>query len=135
MIAVAIIAGAVIVVGLVLYLTHRPDSVPAAPSVDDNGCCGRHAVCEKTSLLRGIDDEVIYYDDEELDRFKDVNPEYYSLSDEEQFRDILLSLLPEDVPGWARSLEMRGIKLPEPVREELLMIVGETRSKVREING
>ena len=38
MIAVAIIAGAVIVVGLVLYLTHRPDSVPVAPSVDDNGC-------------------------------------------------------------------------------------------------
>ena len=45
----------------------------------------------------------------------------------EQFRDILLTLLPEDIAGWNKSLELRHIPLPEAVRDEMLMIVGEMR--------
>ena len=51
----------------------------------------------------------------------------YSEEETEQFRDVLLTLLPEDIAGWARSLQLRGITLPADVREELLMIVAERR--------
>ena len=40
---------------------------------------------------------------------------------------------PEDIAGWARSLQLRQIELPAAVREELLMIVAEARTaKTRE---
>ena len=45
------------------------------------------------------------------------------------FRDILLTLRPDDVAGWSRSIQLRGITLPEEIREELIMIVGEQRDE------
>ena len=94
----------------------------------DGECCGRHAVCEKTSLSP-LTDEAIYYDDHELDRFIGREAEAYSDDETEEFRDILMSLLPDDVAGWSRSLQVRGISLPIDVRDEVLMIVGELRNK------
>lgn len=94
----------------------------------DGECCGRHAVCEKTSLSP-LTDEAVYYDDHELDRFRGREAEAYSEDETEEFRDILMSLLPDDVAGWSRSLQVRGISLPIEVRDEVLMIVGELRNK------
>lgn len=100
----------------------------AEVATDDAGaCCGQHLVCEKQSLSP-ITDEIIYYDDEELDRFKDRSPESYSVEETEEFRDVLMTLLPDDVPGWARSITLRGIELPSEVRDELLMLVRENRT-------
>ena len=45
----------------------------------------------------------------------------------EEFRDVLITMRPDDIAGWARSLQLRGIALPSPVRDELLMIVAEAR--------
>ena len=42
-------------------------------------------------------------------------------------RDILRSMRPDDIAGWARSLQLRQIKLPQDVRDELIMIVAEAR--------
>lgn len=94
---------------------------------DDGGiCCGMHTVCEKTNLSP-LTGEVVYYDDEELDRFRGRQADDYSAEEIEEFRDVLLTLLPEDVAGWSRSIQVRGITLPTEVREELLMIVAELR--------
>ena len=95
---------------------------------EDHGefCCGKHLVCDKTGLSP-IDDEIIYYDDEELDRFIGRDSESYSPDETEEFRDVLMTLLPEDVAGWARSITLRKIELPQEVKDELLMIVGEMR--------
>ncbi|MDE6803128.1 MAG: hypothetical protein K2J29_00645 [Muribaculaceae bacterium] len=71
----------------------------------------------------------MYYDDHELDRFRGREPESYTEAETEEFRDILMSLLPDDVAGWSRSLQVRSIVLPSDVRDEVLMIVGELRSK------
>ena len=40
---------------------------------------------------------------------------------------MLLTLLPDDIAGWGRSIQLRGIELPSAVRDELLMIVAEAR--------
>ncbi len=113
-------------------VSEAESKVPAAPA-DEKGeaegevCCGMHIVCEKTNLSP-ISAEVIYYDDEELDRFRGRDPKSYTPEETEEFRDVLMTLLPEDVAGWSRSIQLREIALPTDVRDELLLIVSELRA-------
>lgn len=101
-------------------------TAPADDSADGGICCGMHTVCEKTNLSP-ITGEIVYYDDEELDRFRGRSADSYTPEEVEEFRDVLLTLLPEDVAGWSRSIQVREINLPTDVRDELLMIVSELR--------
>lgn len=129
-----IILAVTVAVGLILYIldrvTRKPDGKTAddTPEANDDAqqCCGMHITCQKDSLVKAST-EIVYYDDEELDRFAGIAPDGYSDEQTEEFRDIMLTLLPDDIAGWARSLELRGIALPEIVRQELLMMVEETR--------
>lgn len=139
MTAALIILASLIVVGASLYLHHRITSTDAVPEQErpaestepsDSECCGMHLTCEKDSLLTAPGQEIIYYDDEELDLYKYKNPDDYTDAETEQFRDVLLTLLPSDIAGWARSLQLRGITLPHDVRDELLMIVTEARRTI-----
>lgn len=93
----------------------------------DGVCCGMHITCEKDSLSTAASTEIVYYDDEELDDYAGRAPESYTREETEQFRDILLTLLPTDIAGWARSLQLRNIALPPEVSDELLLIVSEAR--------
>lgn len=135
MIGALIILAAVVVVGVVLRLLHKPDVPQAeeqtdAPSATDDGegeCCGMHITCERDSLLAAVSTEIVYYDDEELDAYRGIKADEYEPEAIEEFRDVLLTLLPHDIAGWARSLQLRGIELPSAVRDELLMIVSEAR--------
>lgn len=139
-----VILVAMVVIGVLLYVTdvtyfrHHHSTVkgniqaegtdtPVEEETTPEICCGQHLVCEKTSLAV-VSDELIYYDDEELDRFKGRSPESYSPEETEEFRDVLMTLLPEDVPGWAKSITLRNIPLPGEVKDELLMIVSELRA-------
>ena len=90
----------------------------AAPAV----CCGLHAICEKTGQ---INEPPVYYDDEELDRFAGREATDYTDEETEEFRDILLTLLPSDAPGWSVSLEKRRINLPADLRPELGLLLSE----------
>lgn len=92
-------------------------------------CCGLHLNCEKDSLSTSGAYEIEYYDDEELDRFAGRDPLDYNREEIEEFREILLTLLPVDIAGWSRSLQLRNINFPAEIREELLLIVSEARSK------
>ncbi len=86
-------------------------------------CCGLHAICEKTGQ---INEPPVYYDDEELDRFAGRPATDYTDEETEEFRDVLLTLLPSDVPGWTISLEKRRINLPETLRPELDLLLLES---------
>lgn len=132
-----VILAAMVVVGLLLYVTdvkyfrHHHHSATDNPKVNETApeeevCCGMHLVCEKTSLSV-VSDEIIYFDDEELDRFAGRSPESYSAEETEEFRDVLLTLLPQDLNGWAKSITLRKIELPFEVKDELLMLVSEMR--------
>lgn len=103
-------------------------SDPSAPHAAPDQCCGRHLVCEKLSLSPQ-DTEIEYFDDEELDAFKGREPDSYSEAETDMFRDVLLTLPVGEVAAWARSIQLRGISLPSPVRDELLLIVADERDK------
>lgn len=92
-------------------------------------CCGQHATCERDSLLAAISKEIVYYDDEELDRFAGKNPEDYDEDEAEEFRNIFYELREIEVAGWVRSLQLRNIELPEQVKDEVLLVVRERRFK------
>lgn len=94
----------------------------------DSECCGQHEVCEKESLLAAVSRGVEYYDDEELDRYIGTAPDAYTPGQEEEFRDVLYTMRDDEVAGWVRSLQLRGIALPEGVRDEVFLIIGERRS-------
>lgn len=98
--------------------------------IDGEVCCGMHLTCEKDSLLADVSDKIEYFDDEELDRFAGRGEDDYLPEEIEEFRDVLLTLIPSDIAPWARSVQLRGITLPSEVREELLMIVAEARKNV-----
>ena len=141
---------AMVAVGLVLYITdiifyrrkgRHAQSLSEVAGKEEEGerkeqgegsreegevCCGMHVVCEKTNLSP-VTGEIVYYDDEELDRFRGREADAYTPEEIEEFRDVLLTLLPEDVAGWSRSIQVREITLPTEVREELLLIVSELR--------
>ena len=92
----------------------------------DDQCCGRHLVCERESLLT-TKPEIIYYDDEELDRLANLDPDNYTEQDLGDLNEVFTTLRPAEVAGWLRSLQLRQIELPQALKEEALMIVAERR--------
>ena len=105
---------------------YMPEEEPVLNPVDME-CCGQHEVCEKESLLAALSKQIEYYNDEELDRFRGRRADDYSSDEIDEFRDILYTMRSDEVAGWVRSLQLRSVELPEDVRDEVLMIVGERR--------
>lgn len=106
----------------------RGELKEAPPVVDvDSECCGQHQICEKESLLAAVSKKIEYYDDEELDRFKGRQANEYSDEEIDEFREIMFTMKEEEVAGWSRSLQLRGIELPDELKDELFLIVRERR--------
>lgn len=101
----------------------------AAPEIvaADMECCGQHEVCEKESLLAAVSKKIEYYDDEELDRFRGRASGDYEEEEIEEFREVMYTCKEDEVAGWSRSLQLRGIELPDELKDELFLIVGERR--------
>ena len=93
----------------------------------DMECCGQHEVCEKESMLAALIKQIEYYNDEELDRFRGKASDAFSDDEIDEFREILYTMRSDEVAGWVRSLQLRGVEIPEDIRDEVLMIVGERR--------
>lgn len=90
-------------------------------------CCGQHETCERDSLLAAVSREVEYYDDEELDRYCALDADAYEEEEVNEFREVLYTLQDTEVAGWLRSLQLRGINLPDALKDEAFLIVGERR--------
>lgn len=103
------------------------DAMPEVKTVDSE-CCGQHEVCEKESLLAAVSKKIEYYDDEELDRYIGTPPDAYTPEQEEEFRDVFYTMKDDEVAGWVRSLQLRGIALPDNLKDEVFLIVGERRA-------
>lgn len=121
-----------VVTGALLYLIHRltakpGDDTATQPAPTEGQCCGQHAICERDSLLLAVNKETVYFDDEELDQYRGTAADAYDEQQVEQFRDVLYTLRRDDLAPWARSIRQRGITLPEPIHDELLMLIAEAR--------
>lgn len=105
---------------------HAPKEEPVVNPADME-CCGQHEVCEKESLLAALSKQIEYYDDEELDRFRGREGDAYTEEEAEEFRNVLYTMRSDEVAGWVRSLQLRQVNLPDDVKDEVFLIVGERR--------
>ena len=130
LLALAVVAA---VAGSLRYrrLQQRVDrgELEAVPEVNpvDMECCGQHEVCERDSLLAAVSKQIEYYDDEELDQYIGIAPDSYTPEQEEEFREVFYTMREVDVAGWVRSLQLRGVALPDNLKDEVFLIVGERR--------
>lgn len=111
----------------------KPYEVEAKPEEanslsDDANChpnsiCGVSCFCDEQSLRRRMSEEIIYFEDEELDAFRGVAPDAYSQQQTDMFAEVLTTLRPQEVADWLHSLQLRGIALPDSLKEEAIMMM------------
>ena len=101
--------------------------LPSIKQIEDMECCGQHEVCEKDSLLAAVRKEIEYYNDEELDRFRGTASSDYTDEAVEEFREVLYTMKEYEVAGWVRSLQLRAVELPDALKDEVFLIIGERR--------
>lgn len=110
------LTGLLVLVALFTYMTRRKskevEDIVAPPAE----CCGAHAICEKG--LKKADPNIDYFDDEELDAYKQIPADAYTDEQIEAFREVMYTLRPEEVEDWLISLEKRELQLPEILRPE-----------------
>ena len=122
----------ILLVGVAFFVRRINKQTPEQPPVkiaDD--CCGSHAVCERDSLLSQTD-QIIYFDDEELDTLRGIPSEDYSEAQITMLENVFYTLREQDVAGWIRSIQLRNIDLPEDIRDQALLIVTERREHTLE---
>lgn len=134
-----------VVVGAVLYLLDlkgRKKGASHGNRADEDGgqadpaqaetqascadsSCVLHELCPSDAVLACSSDEIVYYDDEELDAFKGCGADDYEDGAIEQFRDVLYTLKASDLIGWEQSLKKRGVEMPRVIRDEFIMLYSE----------
>ena len=106
---------------------NADDSDGSAHGCADDAC-GLRSICPSEQILAGeCRQEVIYYDDEELDAFAGRRENEYTPDEEEQWRDVLYTLQPGDLLGWGQSIKHRGLTMPAAIHQEFLQLASEVR--------
>ena len=94
------------------------------PAGDCGGCDGSDERCEMECMMEAATQAIEYYEDEELDDFRGRTSDSYTEQEVERFAEVLYTLRPEEVKGWNRSLTLRGINIPDSLKDELLLMMG-----------
>ncbi|MCY1719671.1 hypothetical protein OU798_04920 [Prolixibacteraceae bacterium Z1-6] len=126
---VGIIVGLFTVLGLAFLVkvnrnrkkTNDEKESVSAPASD---CCGAHEICEFDQIK--MDESIIeYYDDEELDEFRNKSENEYTTSQIDQFREVLYTLKTDEIKKWLLSIERRNIALPSILMSEARFLMAE----------
>nr|WP_297660279.1 hypothetical protein [uncultured Prevotella sp.] len=124
---------ALVVLGIISAIlgivSHKKgeEEEPLVEGVSCNTCNGENTKCEQECMMEAATKEIEYYDDEELDRFKGREADDYSDEEVEEFSEVLYTMKPEEVAGWNRSLILRGINLPNQLKDEVVGFLSEER--------
>ena len=105
-----------LVAALVSKLTKGSNDAVQPTHGDCSTCSGEDDRCEQVCYMEAATRDIEYYDDEELDQYKGRPSDSY-------IADVLFSLRPEDARGWARSLSLREINLPDALKDDLFALI------------
>ena len=128
LITLCVIGGVALAVLIGFIIKTKPQNQDPPKKIPAD-CCGEHSVCMRDNLL-STTDEIVYFDDEELDMLAYRDPVDFSEKEIEVLGNVFYTLREQDVAGWLRSLQLRHITLPDEMREEALLIVSERRNRV-----
>lgn len=85
-------------------------------------CSGENDKCEQECMMEAATKDIEYYDDEELDRFRGRLSDGYTAEEAEEFAEVMLTMRPEEVKGWSRSLILRGINMPNQIKDDFIAL-------------
>lgn len=131
----AVLIAAIAALGIIAALTEifsrrqkgaAHDVMPAAATCST--CDGTRDKCEQECMMEAATRETEYYDDEELDKYAGIKSGDYADDEADDFAYVLDTMEPGDVAGWCRSLNLRGIELPDQIKDEVIMIIGDEHS-------
>lgn len=126
LIGILAIVGMGVIVGASTLISRHNSTEPdvVAPAAGDCATCsGINDNCEQTCMMEAATKEVEYYDDEELDRFKGKESGEYTDDEAEEFSEVLYTMRPDEAKGWNRSLILRGINVPNQIKDDLITMI------------
>ena len=103
------IVGMGVIVGASTLISRHNSTEPdvVAPAAGDCATCsGINDDCEQTCMMEAATKEVEYYDDEA-----------------EEFSEVLYTMRPDEAKGWNRSLILRGINVPNQIKDDLITMI------------
>lgn len=92
-----------------------PEPVEGCKHAATGGCCGG-VNCERKKKQEAL---IVYFEDEELDRFVGRSPEAYTDKEIQEFREVYETLRPEEISPWLNSLKLRQLELPISIAREI----------------
>lgn len=93
------------------------------PTNDCSNCDGSNTKCEQECMMEAAFKDIEYFDDEELDVFKGKLSNEYTDEEAEMFTYVMETMNPKEVKDWNRSLCLRGINVPDQIKDELFMLM------------
>ena len=113
-----------VIVAVASKVASRGKNVEDAPIKVEQTCATCNGTpeskCEQDCMMEAATKEIEYYDDEDLDRFAGREADAYTDEEVEEFSEVLYTMQPEEVAGWNRSLILRGINLPNQLKDEVI---------------
>lgn len=125
LLAIAALLGLGIITAIGSWLTRKPGEtdVIVEGKGDCSTCTDDNPRCEQVCMMEAATKEIEYFDDEELDAFRGRPSDSYTEEEVAQFSDVLYTLHSEEVKPWSRSLTLRGINVPDQLKDELFMMM------------
>ena len=123
LVAIRILLG--VVTGVMALVMHRKDR-PEPPVVEQATCAtcnGDNDKCEQECMMEAATQPIEYFEDEELDAFRGRPSDSYDDDETQQFADVLYTMRQDEVAAWCRSLTLRGINLPNALKDEVVMMI------------
>ena len=110
-----------------LYAIVTNRNCEESPVVQADSCAtcnGENDKCEQECMMEAATKPIEYFDDEELDAFKGRSSDSYTDEEVEQFSYVLNTMPQEEIRDWCRSLHLRGIEIPDQLKDEVYMMMG-----------
>jgi len=117
--------GLITALGSFLGRKKGEEETPLIVNDSCSTCTGENDLCEQECMMEAATKEIEYYDDEELDRFRGRLSEDYTDEEAESFSEVMLTMRPDEVKGWNRSLILRGINMPNQIKDDFIALVND----------
>ena len=117
--------GLITALGSFLGRKKGEEETPLIVNDSCSTCTGENDHCEQECMMEAATKEIEYYDDEELDRFRGRLSEDYTDEEAEAFAEVMLTMRPDEVKGWNRSLILRGINMPNQIKDDFIALVND----------
>lgn len=127
LILVTVIIALGIIVAIASKVGGNAGDAPVRATPTCSTCNGGDSRCERDCAMEAATQPAEYFDDEELDAFRGRQSSDYTDDETEQFADVLYTMRRDEVAAWCRSLTLRGIQVPDQLKDEVVMMIDDNK--------